>query len=410
MLITPHAPRRAGLTLAAVLTWAALVAAATGCTPEEFDDKPGAPNGTIRVTPADGSKNVRADEPFEVRVPSGRLESVKVVASQDAQESRVPGRISADGLTWRPTGSGTRRLALAARYAVDAVALDAAGRRSARHATFTTHVPEKRFIAYVMPENRATVGTGMIVSLEFNRQIENRAAVERAIKVTARPAVDIRPHWFGPSRVDFRPEHYWKPGTRVTVGLRLRDVEGSPGMYGLQHRTLSFTVGRHQVSLVDAAAHTMKVRRGGHLLATVPITAGAPATTTYNGKMVVTEMLEVTRMDGATVGFKKADGKSEYDIPDVPHAMRLTRSGTFLHGNYWAPGAFGNTNVSHGCVGLRDVKGGSSNTPAGWFFDRSLIGDVVEVVNSHDKKVAPDNGLGGWNMGWEEWKAGGAVK
>jgi lipoprotein-anchoring transpeptidase ErfK/SrfK len=90
--------------------------------------------------------------------------------------------------------------------------------------------------------------------------------------------------------------------------------------------------------------------------------------------------------------------------------MRLTTSGTFLHGNYWAPDAFGRANVSHGCVGLRDVKGGSSSTPAGWFFDRSLIGDVIEVVNSNDKKVAPDNGLGGWNLRWKEWKAGAAVK
>jgi lipoprotein-anchoring transpeptidase ErfK/SrfK len=121
--------------------------------------------------------------------------------------------------------------------------------------------------------------------------------------------------------------------------------------------------------------------------------------------MVVTEMLEVTRMNSRTVGFG-----GEYDIPDVPHAMRLTDSGTFLHGNYWAPGAPGNTNVSHGCVGLRDVKGGSSQTPAGWFFDRSLIGDVVEVVRSNDKQVAPDNGLGGWNLSWKQWKAGSAVK
>ena len=150
----------------------------------------------------------------------------------------------------------------------------------------------------------------------------------------------------------------------------------------------------------------MEVRRDGELLATVPITAGAPKSTTYNGKMVVTEMLEVTRMNGATVGFTDADGKGEYDIPDVPHAMRLTTSGTFLHGNYWAQGVFGTANVSHGCVGLRDVKGGSSATPAGWFFDRSLVGDVVEVVNSNDKKVAPDNGLGGWNMGWKALESG----
>ena len=143
------------------------------------------------------------------------------------------------------------------------------------------------------PENRATVGTGMIVSLEFNREIENRAAVERAVRVTSRPAVEIRPHWFGKARLDFRPEHYWKPGTRVTVALRLRDVEGAPGVYGLQSKTISFTVGRDQYSLVDASRHTMRVRRDGTVIATVPITAGAPETTTYNGKMVVTEMLSL---------------------------------------------------------------------------------------------------------------------
>ncbi|MGW0827687.1 Ig-like domain-containing protein [Streptomyces sp. NPDC002845] len=405
--VQTHA-RRAGAALAAVLTWAGLLAGAAGCTGGGLFGRPGASEDVIRVSPEDGSEGVRGDERFEVRVPSGRLESVRVVKSQGAQDTPVPGRISADGLTWRPTGDG--RPALAARYRVDAVALDGHGRRWARHTTFTTYAPDKRFITHVTPEHRSTVGTGMIVSLEFNREIEDRAAVERAIDIRASPAVDIRPHWFGADRLDFRPEHYWKPGTKVTVALRLRDVEGAPGVYGLHHKTVSFTVGRSQVSVVDAAAHTMRVRRDGELIATLPITAGAPETTTYNGKMVVTEMLEVTRMNGATVGFKKADGKGEYDIPDVPHAMRLTTSGTFLHGNYWAEDVFGRANVSHGCVGLRDVKGGSPGTPAGWFFDRSLVGDVVEVVNSEDKKVAPDNGLGGWNMGWKEWKAGSSVK
>ncbi|MFE1286170.1 Ig-like domain-containing protein [Streptomyces sp. NPDC058751] len=404
---------RAGAALAAVLTWAGLLAGASGCTSGGISDgigeafgKPRSAEDVIRVSPDDDAKGVRPGEALVVRVPGGRLESVKVVKSQDARESPVPGRISDDGLSWRPDD---RRLALAAEYTVDAVALDGDGHRSARHTTFTTAVPDERFIGYVTPEDRSVVGTGMIVSLEFNREVENRAAVERAIHVEARPPVEIRAHWFGGGRVDFRPERYWKPGTKVTVALRLRDVEGSPGVYGLQSRTFSFTVGRDQRSLVDAAAHTMEVRRDGDLLATVPITAGAPKSTTYNGKMVVTEMFELTRMNGATVGFKKKDGKSEYDIPDVPHAMRLTESGTFLHGNYWAQDVFGNANVSHGCVGLRDVKGGGSDTPAGWFFDRTLVGDVVEVVHSEDKEVAPDNGLGGWNMGWKEWRTGSAV-
>ncbi|WP_345579227.1 L,D-transpeptidase [Streptomyces prasinosporus] len=398
--------RRARAALAAVLTWAGLLTGAAGCTPDgpvggAFG--PPASEEVIRVAPDDGSRGVRPDAGLRVRVADGRLESVKVVMEQDARESPVPGRISADGLTWRPDDE---RLALAAKYTVDAVAVDGDGRRSARHTTFTTYVPAKRFIGYVAPEDRSTVGTGMIVSLEFNREIVHRAAVERAVRVTSRPAVEIRPHWFGGSRLDFRPEHYWKPGTRVTVELRLRDVEGAPGVYGLQHRAFTFTVGRSQVSVVDASRHTMQVRRDGELLDTVPVTAGAPKTTTYNGKMVITEMLEVTRMDSRTVGFG-----GEYDIPDVPHAIRLTSSGTFLHGNYWTGSdVFGRRNVSHGCIGLRDVKGGGADTPAGWFFDRSLVGDVVEVVNSKDKEVAPDNGLGGWNMGWKEWTAGSAVK
>ncbi|MFJ8112150.1 Ig-like domain-containing protein [Streptomyces sp. NPDC096132] len=401
--------RRAGVAVAAVVTWAGLLAGAAGCTgdgrggTDRTMGKPPAPEDVIRVTPEDGRKGVRPEGGLRVRVPAGRLESVKVVKSQDAEESKVPGRISADGRSWRPDDD---RLALAARYTVDVVARDGHGNRSARHATFTTYVPKERFVSYVTPENRSTVGTGMIVSLGFNREIENRAAVERAVRVTAEPAVEIRPHWFGGDRLDFRPEEYWKPGTKVTVALRLRDVEGAPGVYGLQYKTFSFTVGRSQVSLVDAARHTMKVWREDELIATVPITAGAPKTTTYNGKMVVSEMLELTRMNGATVGFTKKNGKAEYDVPDVPHAMRLTDSGTFLHGNYWArPEVFGHANISHGCVGLMDTRGGSSDTPAGWFFDRSLIGDVVEVVHSKDKEVAPDNGLGGWNMSWEEWTA-----
>ncbi|MFD5327081.1 Ig-like domain-containing protein [Streptomyces sp. NPDC127092] len=403
-----HVLKRAGYALAV----AGLLVGLAGCTGADggggvdltLPGKARAPGDVIRVSPEDGARGVPADGPLEVRVDSGRLERVTVVQVEDAQRTEVAGEISADGLRWRPRPD--TRLTLAAKYSVDAVALDGHGRRSARHTTFTTVVPEHRFIGYFKPENRSTVGTGMIVSFSFNREIENRAEVERAVRITSDPPVQVAGHWFGRDRLDFRPKEYWAPGTRVTVELALRDVEGAPGVYGIQRKTVGFTVGRSQVSLVDAEKHTMEIRRDGELLTTLPITAGAPKTTTYNGKMVVTELFDVTRMDGRTVGFG-----GEYDIKDVPHAMRLTDSGTFLHGNYWASAStFGSANVSHGCVGLRDVKGGGSDTPAGWFFDRTLVGDVVEVVNSRDKQVAPDNGLGGWNMDWSRWKAGSALR
>ncbi|MCX2181737.1 L,D-transpeptidase family protein [Streptomyces sp. SKN60] len=399
--------KRAGYALAV----AGLLVGLAGCTGGDggggidltLPGKARAPGDVIRVSPEDGARAVPAGGPVEVKVDSGRLERVTVVQVEDAQRTEVAGEISADGLRWRPRPD--TRLALAAKYSVDAVALDGHGRRSARHTTFTTVVPEHRFIGYFKPENRSTVGVGMIVSFSFNREIENRAEVERAIRITSDPPVEVAGHWFGKERLDFRPAAYWRPGTRVTVDLALRDVEGAPGVYGIQRKKVGFTVGRSQVSLVDAEKHTMEIHRDGALLTTLPITAGAPKTTTYNGKMVATELYDVTRMNGATVGFG-----GEYDIKDVPHAIRLTDSGTFLHGNYWASAStFGSANVSHGCVGLRDVKGGGPDTPAGWFFDRTLVGDVVEVVNSKDKQVAPDNGLGGWNLDWGRWKAGSAL-
>ncbi|MFJ8853460.1 Ig-like domain-containing protein [Streptomyces sp. NPDC102437] len=406
-----HVAKRAVANPATAATWAGLLvvlAVLTGCTGvgSIFSGDAGPPPDVIQVTPRDGAKNIGPDDRIGVKVSDGRLESVAVTRIEDAQRQKVPGRIADDGRSWAPA-SGAGRLRLAAKYSMDAVAVDGSGHRSARHTTFTTVVPEHRFIGYFKPENRSTVGTGMIVSFDFNRPVTNRAAVQRAIKVTAVPPVEVAGHWFGESRLDFRPAAYWKPGTEVTVEMALRDVEGAPHVYGTQDKKVVFEIGRSQTSLVDAAAHTMEVRREGEAATTIAITAGAAGkTTTYNGKMVVSEMHEVTRMNGRTVGFG-----GEYDIKDVPHAIRLTASGTFLHGNYWSDeDVFGSQNVSHGCVGLLDVQGGGSDTPAGWFYDRTLIGDVVEVVNSKDKQVAPDNGLSGWNLDWAGWKAGSALR
>ncbi|MEU0301027.1 Ig-like domain-containing protein [Streptomyces sp. NPDC006175] len=404
-----HVAKRARAGSAAVLTWAGLFtvwAVLTGCTEATSlfgDDR--SPGDAIRIVPKDGAENVGADSRLGVTVPDGRIERVKVTRMEDAEHQEVPGRISEDGRSWAPRDDGYR-LGLAGKYSVEAVAVDEDGHRSARSTTFTTLVPKDRFIGYFKPENRSTVGTGMIVSFDFNRPVKNRAAVEKAIRITSEPRVEVVGHWFGEDRLDFRPARYWEPGTEVTVDVGLRDVEGAPGVYGSQRKKVAFRVGRSQTSVVDARAHTMEVRRDGEVVSTVPITAGAAKTTTYNGKMVVSELHDVTRMDGSTVGFG-----GEYDIKDVPHAIRLTKSGTFLHGNYWeSPDIFGSENTSHGCIGLRDVKGGSSDTPAGWFFERTLVGDVVEVVNSTDRTVAADNGLGGWNIDWPRWKAGSALR
>ncbi|KPI00410.1 ErfK/YbiS/YcfS/YnhG family protein [Actinobacteria bacterium OK074] len=346
----------------------------------------------VTIAPKDEAKSVDTSGALEVSAAKGKLTKVTVV---DAKGHPVAGEVNAAGTAWTPAA----HLANATTYKVHAVAKDTKGVETTKDSTFTTLTPQNTFVGYFTPEDGSTVGVGMEFSLNFTRGITDPAAVEKAITFKTDPPVDVQGHWFGNDRLDFRPRTYWKPGTKVSVTLNLDGVEGRPGVYGTQAKTVDFTIGRSQISTVDAKTDTMKVVRDGKVIKTLGVTTGKAGYDTWNGKMVITDRLTVTRMNGETVGYA-----GEYDIPDVPHAQRLTTSGTFIHGNYWGGDAFGNYNASHGCIGLRDVKGGySKTTPAAWFFNSSITGDVVVVKHSNDRTVDPSNGLNGWNMSWADW-------
>ncbi|WP_030948537.1 L,D-transpeptidase [Streptomyces sp. NRRL S-646] len=348
----------------------------------------------VTIAPKDGAKSVETSGVLKVSASKGKLTTVEVKGPKGKE---ISGKITADGADWTPS----THLAASTKYSVHAVAKDSEGREAAEDSSFTTLTPQNTFIGTFTPEDGSTVGVGMPFSVRFTRGITHPEDVEKAISIKTEPAVDVEGHWFGNDRLDFRPEHYWKSGTKVTVSLNLDGVEGRPGVYGKQDKTVKFTIGRNQVSIVDAKTHQMKVTQDGKVVKTIPVTTGKPGYDTWNGQMVISEKLRVTRMNSETVNLGK-----EYDIKDVPDAMRLTDSGTFMHGNYWAGGAFGNYNASHGCIGLRDVRGGyDRGLPAGWMYDHSILGDVVIVKHAHDEIVSPDNGLNGWNMSWEKWKA-----
>ncbi|MFI9807862.1 Ig-like domain-containing protein [Streptomyces sp. NPDC052301] len=358
----------------------------------------------ITITPKDGSDNASINNSAGVTVAKGTLTGV-TMTSQDGKA--VSGQLSADKKSWKPSA----QLARSTTYKVAAEAKDSEGRIAHENASFTTVSPANSFIGTFTPDDGATVGVGMPVSINFDKAITDKAAVQKGVTVTSSSGQEVACHWFNANRMDCRPEQYWKEGSTVTLKLALDGVQGASGVYGVQQKTVTFHIGRNQVSYVDAKSKQMKVTQDGKVVKTIPISAGAPEHTTYEGEMVISEKFKQTRMNGATVGFTDDDGKGEYDIKDVPHAMRLTNSGTFIHGNYWgAPSVFGSVNTSHGCVGLQDKKGaGDPNMPAAWFYNHSLIGDVVVVRNTGDKTVSPDNGLNGWNMDWSQWKAGSAA-
>ncbi|MFI5685942.1 Ig-like domain-containing protein [Streptomyces sp. NPDC051636] len=354
----------------------------------------------IVISAKDGSTSASINA-TGVQVSDGRLTDVKMTVAGSGQA--VEGAISADGKSWKPKA----RLERGTKYQISATAKDTSGRTAAANSIFTTVSSSNSFIGTYTPDNGTTVGVGMPVSFTFDKAISDKKAVQSHITVSSSSGQQVVGHWFGAQRLDFRPQDYWKAGSKVTMKIDLDGIEGANGVYGVQKKTVTFTIGRSQVSTVDVGTQTMTVVRDGKTLKSVPISAGSPEHTTYNGQMVISEKFEQTRMNGSTVGFG-----GEYDIPDVPHAMRLTSSGTFVHGNYWYSKGnppFGRLGTSHGCVGLADVQGAQGDTTAKWFYDNSLIGDVVVVKNSPDKTVSPDNGLNGWNMSWSEWTAGSAA-
>ncbi|QHA09702.1 L,D-transpeptidase family protein [Streptomyces broussonetiae] len=363
-------------------------------------DSPKTSTAKLVISAKDGSTGASINA-TGVKVSGGKLTDVKMTVAGSGQT--VAGTISADGSSWKPK----QQLERGTKYEIDATAKDASGRTAAANSIFTTVTSANSFIGTYTPDDGSTVGVGMPVSFTFDKAITDKKAVQSHITVNSSSGQQAVGHWFGDQRLDFRPQEYWKAGSKVTMKIDLDGVQGANGAYGVQKKTVSFTVGRAQVSTVDANTQMMTVVRDGKTIKTVPISAGSAQHTTYNGQMVISEKFVQTRMNGSTVGFG-----GEYDIPDVPHAMRLTSSGTFIHGNYWYSKGnppFGRAGTSHGCVGLADVQGAQGDTSAKWFYDNSLIGDVVIVKNSPDTTVAPDNGLNGWNMSWSAWTAGSAV-
>ncbi|MEW2564735.1 L,D-transpeptidase [Streptomyces griseorubiginosus] len=412
--------RRRGLTVASALLGGVLVLSA--CSSGGDDSSSGSGGGDtsqakadeaaakksskaeIKITPKDGTDNASINNSAAVTVSKGTLTDVTMTT---ADGTKVAGQLSADRISWKPDA----QLERSTTYKVAAEAKDADGLAAHENASFTTVSPANSFIGNFTPENGSTVGVGMPVSINFDKAITNKAAVQKGITVSSSSGQEVVGHWFNANRIDFRPEDYWKENSTVTLKLALDGVEGANGVYGVQQKTVTFKIGRNQVSYVDAKTKQMKVTQNGQTIKTIPISAGSPENKTYEGVMVMSEKFKETRMNGATVGFTDDDGKGEYDIKDVPHAIRLTNSGTFMHGNYWgAKSIFGSVNTSHGCVGLSDTKGANdTGTAAYWMYTHSIVGDVVVVKNTGDKTVAPDNGLNGWNLSWADWKAGSAV-
>ena len=391
----PRHPHRAlGAAAVATLVGGTLAAATGPAGLARAAVQPVATPIPLTSVPSDGATNIRTEVPVSVTAQSGDKLAAVLLAGPDGVP--VPGSLNPDGTSW----TADSHLRTHTRYTLTATGVAADGSQVTRTSAFTTFAPaaDKQLkFAMTEPQNGDLVGVGMPILVQFTHPVTDRATVEKALRVVTQPAQAGHWSWLSDARVDWRPESYWQPGTKVQVSLELDGVPAGDGKYGGGDTSFAFSVGRKQLSLVDLSKHRMTIYQNDKQVNEFPVTGGKPGADTWGGTMAVIDKASSVHMQSSTVGFG-----NEYDIPDVRYAIHLTYSGTYIHAAPWSVGSQGYANVSHGCVGL-------SMDRAAWLFQNTLPGDLVQVVNS-PKNVAPGNGYGDWQESWNQWLGGSAVK
>ncbi len=342
-----------------------------------------------------GAQDVDLTRKLRLTVQDGTFEDVQVTTRRGTP---LEGRLSADKTRWVSQGV----LASGARYRVSSTAVDSDGLQKTYDAGFRSRVltlDEQTYPSFV--GDGQTVGVGMPVIVRFDVPVTDKAAIEKKLQVTSKPAQAGAFHWISDNEVHWRPRTFWKPGTRVNVTADIGGVPAGNGIYGQEDRSMNMTIGDAMVSKVDMNTHQMKVFRNGQLIRTIPITTGEqPKFTTRSGTKVIVEKFRQKRMNSETVGIDP-DSADGYDIDDVEYAMRVTYSGEFIHAAPWSVGQQGVANVSHGCTGM-------STANAGWLYANSKVGDVVQYTGT-DRSTDLTNGYGDWNTSFADYKAGSAL-
>lgn len=351
----------------------------------------------VRVTTNLGkrTRDVPVSTELEVDATGGTLDSVAVRSGQ----RRLAGTLSADRTSWTASG----RLEPGQQYVVTSVALRSDGARVRSRSTFRTQdlTLDEQTYPSVAPLQGETVGVGMPVIVTFDVPVTDKASFEKHMTVTSVPRQRGSWYWLSGYEAHWRPAHYWKAGTDVTVDVDVNSVPAGNGVYGQESRRVAFHVGDAVISRVNAQTHQMRTFVNGELVRTIPITTGKPGFTTRSGVKVIIEKYRSKRMNSETVGIA-AGSPDAYDIDNVEYAMRLTYSGEFVHAAPWSVGSQGYANVSHGCTGM-------STDNAAWLYSISKRGDVVEYTGT-DRPMTLDNGYGDWNLPFDQYAKGSALR
>jgi lipoprotein-anchoring transpeptidase ErfK/SrfK len=349
----------------------------------------------LKVSTNTKSAGVPVDHELKVTARNGSLTKVSVRSGS----GQLAGKLAQDGSSWTATG----RLEPGEQYVVHSVGKDAEGTRDTKTDKFRTDdlTLDEQTYPSVAPLGGETVGVGMPVIVSFDVPVTDKASFEKHMTVTSAPQQPGTWHWMSDYEAHWRPKHYWKPGTDVSVDVDVNSVDAGNGIYGQESRKVDFSVGDANIYKVNMDTHQMQVFSNGSLLRTIPITTGEePQYTTRSGVKVIIEKFRSKRMNSETVGIDP-NSPEGYNIGNVEYAMRVTYSGEFVHAAPWSVGSQGSANVSHGCTGM-------STANAAWLYNMTKRGDVVEYTGT-DRWMTLDNGYGDWNEDFATYSKGSAL-
>lgn len=346
----------------------------------------------LNSTVSDGAVGVAVDTPVTVTASEGVLGAISMV---NASGSPVTGQLGANGLTW----TTSEPLDYNKQYILKAEALGLGG-VARTQMTFHTQSPANLTMPYVMPNDGEVVGVGQPVAIRFDEDIADRLIAQNAISVRTTPSVEGAFYWLNSRELRWRPAGYWKPATTVEVTVKTYGVDLGNGLFGQGDASTRFTIGDEVIATADDTTKTLTVRRNGEIIKAMAISMGKDSTPTDRGAYIIGDRYANLIMDSSTYGVP-VNSPNGYRL-EVDWATQMSYSGIYVHSAPWSVSSQGRTNVSHGCLNV-------SPSNARWFYDNTKRGDIVEVVNTVGPTLSGTDGLGDWNITWDQWRAGNAV-
>lgn len=349
---------------------------------------PDAPS--LKFKPANDATDIPPTERVGVEVTDGWFQRV-TLTNPDGKV--VAGALNRD----RTEFTITEPLGYGADYTWRGSVVGRDGKAVPVEGSFSTINPSTQVSGRFQLADGQVVGVAAPIIIQFDASIADKAAVEKALKVTTDPQVEGSWAWLpdevGGSRVHWRTREYYPAGTKVHVDAKLYGVPFGDGAYGAQDATLTFEIGRRQVVRAEASSHRIQVLDGaGAVIMDFPCSYGEgdlDRNVTRSGIHVVTEKYEDFYMTNPAAGY--ANVRERF-------AVRISNNGEFIHANPASLGSQGNSNVTNGCINL-------SESDAAQYFNSAIYGDPVEVTGTRIPLSYADGDIWDWAVPWEEWTA-----